>query len=89
VPLERVAVLMLLMGGDGTLGLTCAFTNPEDSKALRKRLIASERAKFREFDGGSAPLTDPCDPLAPHGFFGIDQKKVVDAVTKWIKRREH
>ena len=66
---------------------TCAFTNPEDSKALRKRFIASERAQFRDFNGGSAPLTDPCDPLAPHGFFGIDQK-VVDAVTKWIKRRE-
>jgi len=66
---------------------TCAFTLPEDSRALRKRFTASERAKFRDFSGGSAPLTDPCDPLAPHGFFGIDQK-VVDAVTKWIKRRE-
>jgi hypothetical protein len=68
-------------------GDTCAFTNPEDSRALRKRFIASERAKFRDFNGGSAPLTDPCDPLAPHGFFGIDQK-VVDAITKWISRRE-
>jgi dienelactone hydrolase len=68
-------------------GDTCAFTNPEDSRALRKRFIASERAKFRDFNGGSAPLTDPCDPLAPHGFFGIDQK-VVDAVTKWVRRRE-
>ena len=66
---------------------TCAFTLPEDSRALRKRFTASEKAKFRDFSGGSAPLTDPCDPLAPHGFFGIDQK-VVDAVTKWIKRRE-
>jgi predicted alpha/beta-hydrolase family hydrolase len=68
-------------------GDTCAFTNPEDSRALRKRFIASERAKFRDFNGGSAPLTDPCDPLAPHGFFGIDQK-VVDAITKWVRRRE-
>ena len=68
-------------------GDTCAFTNPEDSRALRKRFIASEKAKFRDFNGGSAPLTDPCDPLAPHGFFGIDQK-VVDAITKWIRRRE-
>lgn len=68
-------------------GDTCAFTNPEDSRALRKRFIASERAKFRDFNGGSAPLTDPCDPLAPHGFFGIDQK-VVDAITKWVRRRD-
>jgi hypothetical protein len=66
---------------------TCAFTLPEDSKALRKRFTASERARVRDFNGGSAPLTDPCDPLAPHGFFGIDQK-VVDAITKWVRRRE-
>ena len=65
----------------------CSFTNPDDSRALRKRFTASEKAKFRGFEGGSAPLTDPCDPLAPHGFFGIDQK-VVDAVTKWVRRRE-
>jgi pimeloyl-ACP methyl ester carboxylesterase len=69
------------------LGDSCAFTNPDDSRALTKRFIASERAKFRGFEGGSRPLTDPCDPLAPHGYFGIDQK-VVDAVTKWIRRRE-
>lgn len=68
-------------------GDSCAFTNPDDSRALRKRFIASERAKFRDFSGGSAPLSDPCDPLAPHGFFGIDQK-VVDAITKWIRHRE-
>jgi pimeloyl-ACP methyl ester carboxylesterase len=69
------------------LGDVCAFTNPDDSRALRNRFIASERAKFRPFEGGSAPLSDPCDPLAPHGFFGIDQK-VVDAITKWVRRRE-
>jgi pimeloyl-ACP methyl ester carboxylesterase len=69
------------------LGDSCAFTKPEDSRALRERFIASERATFRPFEGGSTPISDPCDPLAPHGFFGIDQK-VVDAITKWIGRRE-
>lgn len=66
---------------------TCAFTNPDDSRALRKRFVASEKAKFRNFNGGSAPLSDPCDPLAPHGFFGIDQK-VVEAIARWIRDRE-
>ena len=82
--LESVRAPVLIVSHQGD---TCAFTNPEDSKALRKRFVSSDRAKFRDFNGGSAPLTDPCDPLAPHGYFGIDQK-VVDAVTKWIKRRE-
>jgi hypothetical protein len=84
VDLESITGPALIVSHKGDV---CAFTNPEDSKALRKRFTASERARFRDFNGGSAPLTDPCDPLAPHGFFGIDQK-VVDAVTKWIKRRE-
>jgi hypothetical protein len=82
--LESVSAPALIVSH---LGDSCAFTNPEDSRALRQRFIASERAKFRGFEGGSTPLTDPCDPLAPHGFFGIDQK-LVDAVTKWIRRRE-
>ncbi|HKE92154.1 MAG TPA: hypothetical protein VKB45_17605 [Gemmatimonadales bacterium] len=84
VDLESIRAPALIVSHQGDL---CAFTNPEDSKALRKRFVASERAKFRDFNGGSAPLSDPCDPLAPHGFFGIDQK-VVDAITKWIRRRE-
>jgi pimeloyl-ACP methyl ester carboxylesterase len=84
VDLESVSVPALIVSH---LGDSCAFTNPEDSRDLRKRFSGSERAKFRAFEGGSAPLTDPCDPLAPHGFFGIDQK-VVDAVTRWIRRRE-
>jgi hypothetical protein len=84
VDVESITGPALIVSHQGDL---CAFTNPEDSKALRKRFTASEKAKFRDFNGGSAPLSDPCDPLAPHGFFGIDQK-VVDAITKWIKRRE-
>jgi pimeloyl-ACP methyl ester carboxylesterase len=84
VDIESITGAVLIVSHQGD---ACAFTNPDDSKALRKRFAASERAKFRDFNGGSAPLTDPCDPLAPHGFFGIDQN-VVDAVTKWIKRRE-
>ena len=82
--LESVSAPALIVSH---LGDSCAFTNPEDSRDLRKRFIASERSKFRAFEGGSTPITDPCDPLAPHGFFGIDQK-LVDAVTKWIRRRE-
>ena len=84
VDIESITGPALIVSHQGDV---CAFTNPDDSRALRKRFTSSERARFRDFNGGSAPLTDPCDPLAPHGYFGIDQK-VVDAVTKWIKRRE-
>lgn len=84
VDLETIRAPALIVSHQGDL---CAFTRPQDSRALRERFIASERARFRAFNGGSTPISDPCDPLAPHGFFGIDQK-VVDAITKWIRRRE-
>jgi len=84
VAIESITGPALVVSHQGDV---CAFTLPEDSRALTQRFVASERAKFRQFNGGSNPLSDPCDPLAPHGFFGIDQK-VVDAVTKWIRRRE-
>ncbi|HWM41366.1 MAG TPA: hypothetical protein VNP36_02910 [Burkholderiales bacterium] len=65
----------------------CPITRPEDSEALKQRFSASERVRVKRLDGGSTPISLPCDPLAPHGFFGIDQK-AVDVITKWIRRRE-
>jgi hypothetical protein len=82
--IESIRAPVLIVSHQGDL---CAFTSPEDSRALRKRFIASERAKFRDFSGGSAPISNPCDPLSPHGFFGIDQK-VVEAIAKWIRHRQ-
>lgn len=44
--------------------------------APRKELIA--------VSGGSPPQSDPCEPLARHGYFGIEDEVVGDIV-KWIK----
>jgi hypothetical protein len=62
----------------------CPFSKPEDSKAIRTRFTASPRVQVLTFNGGSAPLSETCESLAGHGYFGIEQK-VVDAITKWIK----
>lgn len=66
----------------------CPITRPEDSDALRDRFSASARVHVMHVSGGSTPVSNACDPLAPHGFFGVDQK-VVNAITKWIKHAEH
>jgi hypothetical protein len=65
----------------------CPITKPEDSEALKQRFTSSSRVRVRSLNGGSTPISLPCDPLAPHGFFGIDQK-AVDVITRWIRRRE-
>lgn len=66
---------------------TCPLTKPDDSDALRARFSASARVQVRHVSGGSTPIDDPCDALAPHGFFGIDQK-VVEVIARWIRHRE-
>jgi len=65
----------------------CPVTRPEDAADLKKRLVSSERVRVLFFKGGSQPLTDSCDSLSSHGFFGIEQR-VIDAVAKWIKHAE-
>jgi hypothetical protein len=65
----------------------CPITRPADSAALRQRFTSSSRVRVMHLNGGSTPISLPCDPLAQHGFFGIDQK-AVDAITRWIRRRE-
>ncbi len=52
-------------------GLMAAFTH-----APKKQLIA--------VSGGSPPQSAPCEPLARHGYFGIEDEVVGDIV-RWIK----
>ena len=84
VDLESINVPALIVTNQDD---TCPVTKPEDSKALKIRFTASPRGQVRNFDGGGTPLSDPCESLSGHRFFGIEQK-VIEAVTKWIKRAE-
>ena len=84
VDLESITVPALIVTNQDD---ACTITKPEDSQALKVRFTASPRVWVRNFDGGSTPLSDPCESLSGHGFFGIEQK-VIEAVTKWIKRVE-
>jgi hypothetical protein len=84
VDLESITVPSLIVTNQDD---ACTITKPEDSQALKVRFTASPRVRVRNFDGGSTPLSDPCESLSGHGFFGIEQK-VIEAVTKWIKRVE-
>lgn len=65
----------------------CPVTKPEDSKALKKRFTSSPRVQVLIFNGKNSPLSEACEPLSGHGFFGIEQK-VIEAITKWIQHVE-
>ena len=84
VNLEAITVPALIVShrDDG-----CAVTRPDDSRELKRRFVSSPRARVQVFHGGSTPLSDPCDPLSAHGFFGVEQK-VIEDISKWIRRVE-
>lgn len=84
VDLESVQVPTLIVTHQDD---ECFVTKPEDSIRLKRRLIASPRVQVRIFKGGSTPLTNSCNPLAGHGFFGIEQK-VIRAIGKWIQHNQ-
>lgn len=84
VALESISAPVLVVTNHDD---ACPVTKPEDSLALRKRFTSSRRFQLLFFKGGSAPLSEPCDPLSAHGFFGIEQR-VIEAIAWWIKRTE-
>ena len=81
VPLENVTVpaLVISHAEDG-----CSVTPPEDIDDLEDRLkVGALVVKADTFDGGFTPMSDPCNALSEHGFFGIELE-VVEFIAEWI-----
>jgi hypothetical protein len=66
------AVAISFVGGSGAIDLV-------------KRL--SQSYPLISVSGGDPPQTGPCDPLAPHGYFGREAS-VVQAMKNWMLGRE-
>jgi hypothetical protein len=80
VALERIRVPALIVHhrDDG-----CRASRYADTSWLMRQLSAAPKRERLTFSGGDPPQSDPCEPLAPHGYFGIDAT-VVEAITGWI-----
>lgn len=76
----RVPVLVLAHQDDA-----CELSPATDSAKIMERLTASPRKLARIFTGGSAPQSQACFPLSPHGFFGIEGE-VEQAILDFIER---
>ena len=61
----------------------CRSTPYADTVGLLRDLSAAPRRELLSFEGGAAPQSGPCEPRAPHGFFGLDAQ-VVAAIARWI-----
>lgn len=83
VDLESINVPVYLVAHHDDL---CDVTPPSDIKLLKSRLsVGSPKVDTKVFNGGTTTLTSECNPLAAHGFFGIEPK-VVEDIGKWIRK---
>jgi hypothetical protein len=72
----RIPALVVNHQGD-----TCSAVSVSDG--LVGKLANAPRKELLLFTGGDPPQSGPCDPLAPHGFWGIEER-VVNAIADWI-----
>ena len=63
----------------------CYVTPYDDMEALMGWLENAPRKELLIFEGGNQPVSDECQALSPHGYFGIEDK-VVAAIAAWIKK---
>ncbi len=79
--LDRITVPVLIVYHKGD---RCRATPPLNAPRIKKALMNSPKAELKYFTGGKKPVTGPCQALAPHGFYGIEDQ-VVPAIAEFIK----
>jgi pimeloyl-ACP methyl ester carboxylesterase len=80
VALERIRVPVLMVHHRDD---ACRVSRYADTSWAMGRLSAAPKRELLTFSGGDAPQSEACEPLAPHGYFGIEAR-VIDAITAWI-----
>jgi hypothetical protein len=66
----------------------CSYCPPLNDFELREALIGAPIATVLFVAGGNTPLTDACDALSFHGYFGIEPI-VVSIITDWINHHRN
>jgi pimeloyl-ACP methyl ester carboxylesterase len=82
VDLARIRVPALLAHHRDDACVASPFAAME---SVRARLTGAARVELLAFSGGDPPRSGACDPLAPHGFLGIEAQ-VVEAIAAWMTR---
>lgn len=62
----------------------CDITPASDASKLTKALTKSRKVDVALLDGGNAPKSKPCQALAQHGFYGIEDQAVA-RIAQFIK----
>ena len=78
--LSEITVPTLIMSHREDL---CKATPAADAAMLKMRLTKARKAEIALLDGGDPPRSPPCQPLAAHGYFGIEAE-AVDTIANFI-----
>jgi predicted alpha/beta-hydrolase family hydrolase len=66
----------------------CEFAPATGASELKNRLTASKLARIELLAGGARSNSEPCAPMAPHGFFGIEDE-AIDRIADFIKEQSN
>jgi pimeloyl-ACP methyl ester carboxylesterase len=82
-PLGKISVPVLIVHHreDG-----CRATPIGAALSLPRWLKKSSKVDFVEVRGGDSAISDPCEPLAAHGFLGRE-RQVIQVIADWIAGR--
>jgi hypothetical protein len=78
LPLIKVPTLVTSNPADA-----CPASTPSRDTSVVGMLISAPVTGYLSFPGGNPPLTDPCDGLSAHGYFGIEPS-TVNSIVQWI-----
>jgi alpha-beta hydrolase superfamily lysophospholipase len=79
----RVPTLVIYHRAD-----SCSFVAPADATRLLNKLAGAPKKDALFFDGGDPPRSIPCEPLSPHGYYGIEDQPAT-AIADWILAQKH
>jgi pimeloyl-ACP methyl ester carboxylesterase len=79
--LKRITIPTLVVASSDD---ECSKTPPQGADEIARMLSSSRKVEIKMFNGGDAPISDPCEALSYHGFLGIEEK-VVEYISSYIK----
>lgn len=81
MPLSRVTVPTLIVAHRED---HCEYSPPSGAAELKQRLTKASKVGLVLIEGGKRPKSKPCEPMAQHGYFGVEAK-TVSAIAEFIK----
>jgi len=79
--LEAITVPVLVVGHRGD---ACKFSSPSEISSILRQLSHAPVKAEMLMEGGDPPRSEACEPLAAHGYIGVEEA-TVSVIAAWIR----